>query len=172
MDDRVTPAVAVIVLLVVLLGLMVLGWRARQRRQATLPQPASVPADPGAELLSLEVFYVATTVSDSPLDRIAVRGLGFRARARVTVTDAGVVLAIPGENAAFLPAADISAVGRSTWTIDRVVERGGLVRVSWTLGDTAVDSFLRVADPDDPTELIDTIKTIMSAPEGARNEEK
>ena len=48
--DKVIPAIIVAVILVVALGLMVLGWRARQRRQITLPEPHRVPATLGTVL--------------------------------------------------------------------------------------------------------------------------
>lgn len=158
--------------LVVLLALMYFGWRRRQQRQSGLPRPHPVPPGTGVPVIAQRGFYVASTIADEPLNRIAVAGLGYRARASIAVVDGGVVLGITGEPDAFLPAADIVAVGRSTWTIDRVVETGGLVRITWRLGGTVLDSFLRVAEPDDPTELIDAIQTIIETPTSVRNEEK
>jgi hypothetical protein len=124
----------VVAFLLLLLALMFIGWRARQRRQAGLAQPESVPEDIGDIHGVFESFYVATTVAGDQLNRIAVRGLGYRSRARLTVADAGVVLAIRGEHEVFIPKAAIREVSRATWTIDRVVEEGGLIRVAWNLG--------------------------------------
>ena len=155
--DRPALMAITVAFLAVLLLLMYLGWRSRQRRQSALASPRQVPDDTGVELLRAEVFYVATTVADEPLNRIAVRGLGYRARATVTLAERGVVLEIPGQDAIFIPVEDIRAVERASWTIDRVVEEGGMVRIRWTLGsavlgsavlDSAVlDSYLRVIDP-------------------------
>ncbi|WP_165070056.1 PH-like domain-containing protein [Marisediminicola senii] len=170
MDSRYISAGIVLAFLALLLVLMYLGWRRRQGRQSAIPRPAGVPADPGAELISLEVFYVASTVAGQPLDRIAVAGLGYRARAVVTVHESGVALDIPGEPVAFIPAGDIGRVDRATWTIDRVVESDGLVRLAWTLGDTGIDSYLRVTEPADPGPLIGAIETITRTPEGVGNE--
>ncbi|MFW8746211.1 hypothetical protein, partial [Mesorhizobium japonicum] len=79
------------------------------------------PADLGGVRRREHLFYVATTRADAPLDRIAVHGLGFRARAELTVADTGIRLDIAGEEPAFIPAADLVGVGRATWPIDRAV---------------------------------------------------
>ena len=172
MDDRLLAAAFVIALLLGLLALMYLGWRKRQRSQSELPAPLPVPNDPGTELIRVNGLYVASTLVDDPLNRVAVSGLGYRARASVGVFESGIVLRLAGERDAFLPATDVIAVGRSTWTIDRVVESGGLVRITWRLGDTVLDSFIRITEQADPTALIRAIETITEAASHARNEEK
>ena len=171
----------VIVLLVVLLALMLLGWRARKRRQSAIAAPLGVPTDPGATVGEFDVLYVASTVGGEPLNRIAVRGLGFRSRATVTVTASGVILDLRGETPVFIPAADLREVTRATWTIDRVVEEGGLVLLAWNLGSTAapgspasatpsptptaVDSYLRLAQSQ---ELIDALISILPISTGRK----
>lgn len=162
MDRTTSTTIVIAVILLAFVG-MLLGWRARKRRQSALQRPQPVPAV-GAAVFSAEVFYVATTLAGDPMNRVAVGGLGFRARATVEVVPEGVVLAIAGEPDAFLPKADIRGVQRATWTIDRVVEKGGLVLIAWTLGDTDVDSYLRVVEPDDPAPLIRSISDILAVP--------
>jgi hypothetical protein len=160
MDRAVSTSIVVAVIVLALAG-MAVGWRARRRRQSHLPRPLAVPAELGAVLASADVFYVATTVAGQPLERIAVGGLGFRARATVTVAERGIVLGIAGEPEAFLPAESLRGVERATWTIDRVVETGGLILIAWTLGTTEVDSYLRVAEPADPTPIIEAIERLL-----------
>jgi hypothetical protein len=146
--DKVTPTLVILgVVLLVFVGLA-LGWRARQRRQAALPALDVPPAMLGAALAVVDGFYVATTHAEKPTDRIAVRGLGFRARAGVAVYPEGVVLSIAGRPDAFIPTSAIIGVGRATWTIDRVVGTDGLVFIRWNLGGTEVDTNLRVAEPE------------------------
>jgi hypothetical protein len=158
--DKVTPTLVILaVVLLVFVGLA-LGWRARQRRQAALPALAAPPIELGASLAVDDGFYVATTRAESPTDRIAVRGLGFRARAGVAVHPEGVVLSIAGQPDAFIPTAAIVGVGRATWTIDRVVGTDGLVFVRWNLGGTEVDTNLRVAEPE---ALVAALLTIAPA---------
>jgi hypothetical protein len=162
MDRTVSTTMVILVILLAFAG-MYFGWRARQRRQSSLPRPAAVPADAGNELFAADVFYVATTVAGEPLNRIAVAGLGFRARASVAVLERGLVLSLDGEPDAFIPASALRGVERATWTIDRVVETGGLVLIAWTLGTVDVDSYLRVAEPADPTPLIDAVSNLHRA---------
>ena len=142
--DRLVPSLIVgLVIVGALLG-MLLGWRARQRRQADIPQPQAVPSQVGTVLAAVGALYVATTRRGGPLERIAVRGLGFRSRAVATVSDAGVTLELTGADPVFIPSGDLRMAGRATWTIDTAVEPGGLVVLSWRLGDLHVDSYLRV----------------------------
>lgn len=158
--DKVTPTLVILgVVLLVFVGLA-LGWRARQRRQVALPALDIPPAMLGAVLAVDDGFYVATTRSEAPTDRIAVRGLGFRARAGVAVHPEGVVLSIAGQPDAFIPTSAIIGVGRATWTIDRVVGADGLVFVRWNLGGTEVDTNLRVAGPE---ALVVALQTIAPA---------
>lgn len=151
MDKNVLMAI-VIALMVVLLALMVLGWRNRRRRQAFLPAPRRLEAPLVNPRFTSDVFYVATTAAGEPLERIAVGGLGFRARASIATSDEGVALTIPGQAPVWIPAGEIAGIDRATWTIDRVVEPDGLVLIAWSLiasagESTRVDSYLRFDAP-------------------------
>lgn len=160
---------AVIIVLVVLLALMLLSWRNRKRRQSFLAAPDTVPQDVGTIHGVFDGLYVATTIAGDRLNRVAVRGLGFRARADLTVADRGIVVSLRGSNDVFIPVQQIREITRATWTIDRVVERDGLVQISWNLGPdgaaTALDSFFRV---DSSSELLDALTTIFPAPIGRK----
>lgn len=155
--DRYLSASLVLAFLVVALLLLVLGWRNRRRRQSHLPALDSVPTVLGTSRGISSGLYVATTLAGERLERVAVRGLGFRSRVVVAVHDSGVVLSIPGQDDMFIPVAAISGVSRSTWTIDRVVEDGGLVCLEWNLGETPVESFFRVEDSEFLLSALTTI---------------
>jgi hypothetical protein len=129
--------------LVVLLALGALGWYRRKRRQSGIAAPQRPPADLGAVLGEFPGFYVATTLAGDRLNRVAVHGLGFRAKTTVVVAERGVVVPIAGQADVFIPKGDITAASRATWTIDRVVENDGLTMISWGLAETAVDSYFR-----------------------------
>ena len=171
MDNRAYAGTLVIAFMVLVLLLMYLGWRKRQRSQAGLPRPHAVP-DSAIEVLRVGGLYVATTLVDEPLNRVAVAGLGYRARATVAVTNTppGVVLALAGEADAFIPALDIQRVERSTWTIDRVVETNGLVKLTWLLGDTIVDSYVRVNEALAASALITSIDAVIDTLDSTRND--
>ena len=144
--DRATSTLVVVGVILLMLALMIVGWRGRVRRQGDIGAPQRVPAGIGAARILVPVLYVATTRADAPLDRVTVHGLGFRSRGEVGVHAEGVVLALAGGEPVFVPTSDVRGAGRATWTIDRVVEEGGLVLLAWTLGDSAVDTYLRVTD--------------------------
>jgi len=139
-------AVTVLVTLA-LVAVLVWAWWRRTRRDAGLEPPVG-EAPAGATTLSThEALYVATTRHDDPLERLAIRGLGFRSRADLTVTSAGVALDLTGQPRFFLATERIVAVAQATVAIDRVVERDGLVRISWRVdADTVVDSYIRPQD--------------------------
>jgi hypothetical protein len=141
-------ALAVIVLVTLaLIAVLVWAWWRRTRRDSGL-EPPTGEAPTGATTLSThQALYVATTRHDDPLERLAIRGLGFRSRADLTVTSAGVALDLTGQPRFFLPTARIVEVAQATVAIDRVVERDGLVRISWRVdADTVVDSYIRPQD--------------------------
>lgn len=144
--DRLLPALLLgAVALLAGLG-MVLSWRARRRRGAAIGTPLPAPVDAGAPLAAAEVLYVATTIAGQPLQRVAVPGLGFRARGSALVHPIGIVLDLDGGAPVLLPAEGLE-VGRATWAIDRVVEPEGLLLLAWTLGATRVETALRTPDP-------------------------
>lgn len=155
--DKLLPALVILVFVALVFTGLAFGWRSRRRRQASLPALDSPPASLGSPLLVDDVFYVATTHADAPTDRVAVRGLGFRARAVVTVVADGIVLSIAGVPDAFIPRAAVRGIGRATWTIDRVVGKDGLVFVRWTLGETPVDTYVKSSDPDALVEALTTL---------------
>lgn len=130
-----------------LIALGVWGWRRRVVRDRAIGAPfGDAPA--GASVLAhFSGLYVATTRHDEPLERLAIRGLGFRSRVDVSVSDAGVALDLTGQPRVFLAHDRIARVDQATVAIDRVVEKDGLVRIAWRTdaGDT-VDTYLRGQD--------------------------
>lgn len=160
--DRLIPGTIVVVLLLGIITIMVLGWRGRVKRQSQFDVPAADA--PGTELTSATGLYVATTLADTPLERVTVPGLAFRGRATVTVSTGGVEVAVNGERPVFVNATAIRSVGTSTWTIDRVVESGGMVRLDWTLGKAGepvdVETYFRPETTADRDRLIEAISAL------------
>ena len=155
--ERLLPAALTIGLMAAMLLLAWLGWRARRRRQSSFEAPHRVPETLSAPGYLTEAIAHATTLAGQPLERVSAHGLGFRSRIQLGVHDEGVVLAIPGDEPILVPAADIIGVGRGTWTIDKAVEPDGLTVLSWRLGDTEVDTWLRLPARDD-REVIDAVR--------------
>ena len=141
-------ALGVIVLVTIaLLGVLAWAWWRRTRRDATpLVHSGELPA--GAHVrATFAALYVATTARDAPLERIAAPGMAFRSKATVTVADEGVAVGLTGQDPFVLTPDRIVDVGQSTVAIDRVVEAGGLTRLTWrTDAGTTVDTYFRPQD--------------------------
>ncbi len=162
------PPVAVTITLLVLVAAlagMLVSWRLRGRRQRGLALPPA-PAAEGAVRAEADGLYLATTFAGRPLDRVSVHGLGFRARAHVTVTDAGVRIDRDGAAPLDLPAASVTGAGTATWTIDRTVEPGGLTVLAWSLdaadGAVPVESSFRI-DPLPRAALVAAVEGLVGA---------
>ncbi|MHC2999928.1 PH-like domain-containing protein [Microbacterium sp. HJ5] len=142
-----TQQAAITIMIVAALSLIALGvwaWARRSRRDRGIQAPVGEAPAGATTTAVFPVLYVATTRGGEPLERLAIRGLAYRSRADLTVTDAGLALDLTGQPRVFLASARIADVDQSTVTIDRVVERDGLVRLSWRLDDgTVVDTYLR-----------------------------
>lgn len=164
MADRVVPATIVLSLLALLLLGMWFAWRARTARDADVAAGRPIPADGIHPVVTTAVLYVATTKAGQPLERLAIRGLAFRASADLTVATEGVVLSVPGQDPVFLAADQIVSAQPATWTIDRVVEADGLLALRWRSADTDVDSYVRVIDPTQHTRVLDALSSLSSAP--------
>lgn len=153
-----TGIIALLILLV-MLG----AWRRRLRRDSGLTAPLGVPEH--AEVLARhEVLYVSTTRHEEPLERLAVTPLAYRARGELAITDRGAALCLDGAPTVFLASARIVEVARATVTIDRVVEPGGLIRLTWLVADDhPVDSYLRSAHGETAT-IISELERLRATP--------
>ena len=133
------PVVITVAILVAAWGGMVVSWRARRRRQQGVTLGAE-GNEVGTSIVSVDGLYLATTFADRPLERVVAGGLGFRARATLTVTDRGVLLDRDGAEPLFVPKDDLQGAGVATWTIDRAVERNGLTVLRWAMHDGAAST--------------------------------
>jgi len=129
-------------------GLLV-GWRHRAQRQAGLPELPSVPEDFGLALATpLTGLYVCTTTAGNWQDRIVARGLGRRANATAELTADGVLIDRIDDDAIFLPAGSLTAVGTAPGIAGKVMGLpNGVLIVSWRLGDVELDTGFRADDP-------------------------
>ncbi len=139
----------VAVLVIIGLGLwgMRSGWRARAERQADIAAPSAPPAgaDGGPGVAGQ---YVATTTAGDLLDRIVVHGLGNRGRADLYVRTEGVLVDRVGEPALWIPTESLRAVRLGSGQAQKAFEAGGLILITWLLGDRVVDTGFRADDPE------------------------
>lgn len=156
---QVEAGLLMLALMVLALGLAYWGWSRRRQRYAHLQSSLLFSVPPGEALVHSPALYVATTLHDQPLERVPVGPLAYRARAELEVHHEGLVVSIPGHTPFVMPAAGGLQAGVATWTIDRVVEPGGLLMVRWLLGEVPVDSYFRVVDRD-PATIISAINQV------------
>lgn len=163
-SEQLIPTLIVGALILLAFAGMALGWRARRRRQSELDAATPVPEDLGSPTHVDDLLYVATTLAERPLERVAVARLGVRGRAEVGVHPEGVVLAIRGTEPVLLPTPRLIAAGLGTYAVDRVVERDGLVVITWRLGDTEVDTYLRAASGERKQALLSAVQALVPGP--------
>jgi len=143
---------ALVALLVVLAAV---GLLARRRRQRDIEPPQ--PWTDAIPTLVVDALYVATTRAGDRYDRVFAHGLGFRGRTRVAIDPDGVQL-VADRTEVRIPAERIRSVERATWTIDRVVEPGGIIVITHSLG-AAVDTCLRIIGDD--REAFDALRGLI-----------
>jgi len=168
--NREGATVILVVVTLVVLALIAWGWRRRTRRDAGIAAPVGeLPAD-AAIVAVHEGLYVASTEHDAPLERLAIRRLAFRSKATVTVARGGVALDLTGQPRMVLAADRIVAADQATVTIDRVVEKDGLIRIVWRADgatqETIVDTYLRAQDAS-ARAVVDEIRSILPAAGGS-----
>ena len=147
----------------VLIGLAVLGWRGRLRRQrgyADLPQ---VPQVLSPAVLQTDGQYVVTTTEGDWLDRVAVHGLGVKANAVLSIHAQGVLLARHGATDVFIPAGELTEVRTEAGMAGKFVEAGGLVVISWQLGGQGVDTAFRTRHAADKPPLLQALTELLPA---------
>jgi hypothetical protein len=137
--------------ILLLLGMTfsILRRKARARRLGPLPTASDVS---GEILASFNVIHVATTVANTPMERVWANPLAYRAKTRIDIRSGGLTLALTGEGDLGIPRDSLSGCGRGTWTIDKAVDPDGLIVVTWTHANEEFDSYFRSVDH--PTEDI------------------
>ena len=152
MDNNVIGAVIVIALILLAFWGMYRSWKNRSVSSATThPSNASNGLGPSsAEATSFSGFYVATTPTAAPLQRLNLPGLGFRAKATIWVFPDLVEICPAGEESTSISAASFLGARSARVTIDRVVEKDGLTALDWVATDlvsgtrSLVTSYFRI----------------------------
>ncbi|GCE01865.1 PH-like domain-containing protein [Embleya hyalina] len=152
--------------LVFVLGVYLLMWRAwkkRGQRQAALPEPHTAPESGAAPLLPpLVGRYFGSTTAGDWLDRVVAHGLGTRSPVELTLRADGLVVERPAATDFFVPAAALTGVRHEKGIAGKVLPEGGLLVITWTHGDTTLDSGFRGDHPDDHDVWIETITRLIA----------
>ena len=154
--DKVIGGSIAIALIVGALLLMTFAWRARSRRASLIGHWPLLESD---SVLSFEVFYVATTHHDRPLERVALRGFGYRSFAQIHIHRDGLALALTSGDTLVMPSTSLRRIHTERVAIDKAVERDGLVAFDWLSrdigsGSIELTTFVRLRDAAQQKELI------------------
>ena len=178
--QRVLYGVILLALVPLVYLLMRRGWRRRGRRDQGLGAGAAVPEPPapgeppgGGEELA-EAVYVSTTVAGAPFERVVAHGLGSRSGAGVGVVGAAggtgsgaVVVRRDGARSLLVPAHALVGVRRQRGQVGKFVagRGGGLVVITWRLGEGEVDTALHLRDPRDAEDLVAAVAALVRRPD-------
>ena len=163
MDNKILTLVITLPLIALVLVLIGLGWRNRLRRQSDVEQLHAVPEELSLPLAAADGQYVATTTAGDWLDRIAVRGLGIRTNAELTVHPEGVLFERSGAGPLFIPANRLTGVRQDSGMAGKFVEKDGLLVVTWTLGGRELDTGFRTRRADDKPAVLEAFQQLISA---------
>ncbi|MFD8394836.1 hypothetical protein ACFV2N_38025 [Streptomyces sp. NPDC059680] len=144
------------------------GWKWRGTLQSDLPAPPSAPEETGPVKLELSGRYHGSTTAGQWLDRIVAHGLGTRSRAELTLTGQGLEVERPGASDFFVPTAALRGARLDKGIAGKVLTEGGLLVVTWELGDKLIDSGFRSDHAAEHTEWVDTLNHMINDTEGAR----
>ncbi|MFK0103114.1 hypothetical protein [Streptomyces sp. NPDC091040] len=165
---RISWVIGLLVLVAFVYWLMCQGWKWRGNLQSDLPAPATAPegfAD-GEKLLTLSGRYHASTTAGQWLDRIVAHGLGTRSRVELTLTAEGLDVVRPGAADFFVPAADLRGARTEKALAGKVLPEGGLLVVTWALGDRLIDSGFRSDHSAEHPAWVDAVNHLTSTTEG------
>ncbi|MFD7867685.1 hypothetical protein [Streptomyces sp. NPDC057682] len=165
---RISWVIGLIVFIAFVYWLMRQGWKWRASLQSDLDALATTPegyAD-GEKLLTLTGRYHGSTTAGQWLDRIVAHGLGTRSRVELTLTEQGLDVVRPGATDFFVPAADLREARTERAIAGKVLPEGGLLVITWALGDRLIDSGFRSDHSADHSAWIDAVNHLTSTTEG------
>lgn len=150
---------AIAALLIAFLVLLAIrSWRTRASAQSQL---ISAPLNSLDSVGFLATgFYVATTMTAEPLNRITAYRLGARGRADFSVGATGLLIERVGEPSLAIPTAQLVDAQTATATIDRAVEAEGLIEVLWHQNSVKLSTFIRVVDRQARKQLLEQIQAL------------
>ncbi|MFI1330133.1 hypothetical protein ACH4U7_08275 [Streptomyces sp. NPDC020845] len=156
---RVGWVVGLLLVIALVYWLMREGWKWRGTLQGDLPElpQAPDPAELGHVRLHLSGRYHGSTTAGQWLDRIVARGLGTRSRAELTLTEQGLAVVRPGASDFFIPAAGLRGARLDKGIAGKVLTEGGLLVITWQLGDRLIDSGFRSDHAAEHTAWVDAL---------------
>lgn len=160
MTKELIGSLAIGVVALIALVIFLSNRKLRSKQEALLAKPEDFAGSGAAGL------YVSTVFTDKPLDRVWAYGLGVRGRCQIVVTDAGVGISRVGEQGLLIPAQAMVAIGLQSATIDKGVEKNGLLAIDWQLGDSKLTTVLRIANVQDRKKILSDVEKLIGVSVG------
>lgn len=138
-----------VVLIAVIIGAMMRGWRHRAQRQAQLIGALPPPPDTvgTAVIPAVTGLYVGSTLAPDWNDRIAVGDLGYRSKAVLIRYPEGIMLQRNGAGPIWVPDESISAIRADRALAGKAITHDGILVVRWRLpSGTEIDTGFRADD--------------------------
>ncbi len=157
----------VLAVIALVLFAMLRGWRARGRRQASIPEPLAIPeglAIPEEEATGSNLIpgvYLGSVRSGDWLDRIVAHGLGTRSRVELGLRSEGLAVERLGARQFFIPSSDLRDARRDRGIAGKAFERDAVVVITWSLGEELIDTGIRPDRAEDAQALIDGIHGLL-----------
>lgn len=144
MTRELVGALAVALVAVVVLLVYLSNRSVRRAQEQVIPKPT----DSLSILHPHSAYYVSTVFADKALTRVWAHGLGGRGRAFIAISPEGISISRQGESGFLIPTKNLTGVSRASATIDKAVERDGLLVLLWTLGGDELATHLRIVNHD------------------------
>ncbi|AEM82762.1 hypothetical protein [Streptomyces violaceusniger] len=156
---RIGWVVGLLLVIALVYWLMREGWKWRGTLQGDLPELPQAPSEPGDPQLRMSGRYHGSTTAGQWLDRIVAHGLGTRSRVELTLTDQGVSVVRPGAQDFFIPAAELRGARLDKGIAGKVLAEGGLLVITWQLGEKLIDSGFRSDHAAEHPAWVDALTT-------------
>jgi hypothetical protein len=151
-------------IIIAVLWAMLRGWRNRERRQSFLPEPARIPPRDQPSQPGIAGVYLGSVFAGDWLDRVAAHGLGTRSRIELQARADGLDMCRSGARSFFIPVRDLVAVRRERGIAGKAFEKDAVVVITWTLGDSAVDTGIRPDSGEDGDRLVEMVGALIVDP--------
>jgi hypothetical protein len=142
MTREIVGALAVGLVAVVVLLVYLSNRSVRRAQEQVIPKPADALND----LHPHDAYYVSTVFAEKALTRVWAHGLGGRGKAYIAISPEGISVSRQGEAGFLIPTRNLTGVSRASATIDKAVERDGLLVLLWTLGADELATHLRIVN--------------------------
>lgn len=170
--DRPALTLGTLLLAAACYALMLKGWRGRQRRQSDLPEPPAPPAARGRVVVGATPgLFVGTVIrsgtADDWLDRVAVHRLSDRSTCELVLTTDGLHVLRERLPELYLPLTDVVTAEVGDKLAGKVMGAGGLLLVTWRLGERTLTTGVRADDHAQHRRLADAITALQPLQETA-----